>query len=438
MLNTSLATMLALSTVPLNIFPHTAKATEPDALGNVSAIANVTVADETAPVAPIVNEVTDKDAPVLDPINNTSRVLSGSKAEPGSRVYIVTSYVLKMTLIADSEGKFSTPLVQSLKEGTVLYVFCIDSSFNLSSFGYSIVSDVIAPDKPVIKAVSNKDKVVTGTAEVGTAVTVSSSKGVLGKATTDANGKFSVAIAAQYANTVLTVAVSDPSDNKSQTAVTVLDKIAPVVTGVVNNGIYNKNLVIKFNEGTATLDGKVHTNGTLVAKEGAHTLVVTDAAGNKTTVKFTIDKTAPKVTGVANNGLYNKDVTIYFNEGKALLNGQVVATKKVVKTDGNYSFVVTDVAGNRTTVKFAMDKKAPSTPSVGTVTAKSTKVTGKAEAYSTVVVKVGGKVIGSRTADKYGKFSITIAKQKAGKVVEVTVIDKAGNVSIAKKVTVKK
>jgi 2',3'-cyclic-nucleotide 2'-phosphodiesterase / 3'-nucleotidase / 5'-nucleotidase len=47
-------------------------------------------------------------------------------------------------------------------------------------------------------------------------------------------------------------------------------------------------------------------------------------------------------------------------------------------------------------------------------------------------------VIGSRTVDKYGKFSITIAKQKAGKVVEVTVIDKAGNVSKVKKVTVKK
>ena len=251
-----------------------------------------------------------------------------------------------------------------------MYVFCIDAARNLSPIGSFVVSDVIAPDKAVVNAVSNKDKVVTGRAEVGSTITVSSSK-VLGTATTGVNGKFSVAIPAQNAGTVLTVVVSDPSLNKSKTTVTVLDKIAP------------------------------------------------------------------KVTGVANNGLYNKNVTIYFNEGKAALNGKAVATKTVVKTDGSYTLVVTDASGNKTTVKFAIDKKAPSTPTVDKITVKSTKVTGKAEAYSTVVVKVSGKVIGSRTADKYGKFSITIAKQKAGKVVEVVAIDKAGNVSKTAKVTVK-
>lgn len=485
--------------------------TSTDAAGNVSDVSNVTVTDGTAPVAPVVHEVTDKantvtgtteagatvevkangvtlnsapviaaedgsftvgipvqaagtelvviatdaalnksetkvtvidvtdpaNAPVLDPINNTSRVLSGSNAEPGSKVVIATSYGLKITLTADSAGKFSTSLFQSFREGTVLYVFCIDAARNLSPIGSSIVSDVIAPNKAVVDAVSNKDKVLTGKAEAGSTVTVSNSKGVLGTATTGVNGKFSVTLSSvQPANTVLTVVVSDPSLNKSVTTVKVLDKIAPVVSGVINNGIYNKNVTVKFNEGTATLDGKAFRSGTLVTTEGVHTLVVTDAAGNKTIVKFTIYKTAPKVTGVAHNGLYNKDVTIYFNEGKALLNGKAAPNKTIVKTGGSYTVVVTDATGNKTTVKFTIDKKAPWTPSVNKITVNTTKVTGKTSAYSTVFVKVGGKVIGSRTADKYGKFSIKIAKQKAGKVVTVVAKDKAGNVSKAKKIIV--
>ncbi|WP_082797464.1 bifunctional 2',3'-cyclic-nucleotide 2'-phosphodiesterase/3'-nucleotidase [Neobacillus drentensis] len=399
--------------------------TATDAAKNVSASTTVKVID-----------ITDPTAPAFDPITNMSTEIKGHGAEPGTHVYITNGFNLKVHLTADENGNFSVPLMAPLKEGTQLFAFSVDLSFNLSPIGYTFVLDVIAPDKAVVNDVSNKDKVVTGTAEVGSTVTVSSNK-TLGTAKTGADGKFSVSLpAAQAAKTVLTIVVSDPSGNKSETTIKVSDKIAPVVGGVVNNGIYNKNVTVTFNEGTATLDGKSFKAG-IVATEGVHTLVVTDEAGNKTTVKFTIDKKAPVVTGVSNNGLYKKDVIIYFNEGKALLNGNAVATKTVVKIDAIYTLVVTDAAGNKTTVKFTIDKKAPSTPTVDKITVKSTKVTGKAEAYSTVVVKVSGKVIGSRTADKYGKFSITIAKQKAGKVVEVVAIDKAGNVSKTAKVTVK-
>lgn len=319
-----------------------------------------------------VKDVTDPNAPVFDPVTNMSTEIKGHGAEPGTHVYITNGFNLKVHLTADENGNFSVPLMAPLKEGTLLFAFSVDLSFNLSPIGSTFVLDVIAPNKAVVNAVSNKDKVVSGTAEAGSTVTVSNSKGILGTTTTGVNGKFSVTLpAAQYAGTVLKVVVADRAGNKSETTIKVLDKIAPVVSGVVNNG------------------------------------------------------------------LYKRDVVIYFNEGKALLNGRAIATKTVVKTDGSYTLVVFDAAGNKTTVQFAIDKKAPSTPSVDKITVKTTKVTGKAEAYSNVVVKVSGKVIGSKTADKYGKFSISIKKQKAGKVVEVTAVDKAGNVSKAKKVTVK-
>jgi hypothetical protein len=85
--------------------------------------------------------------------------------------------------------------------------------------------------------------------------------------------------------------VKDAVGNK-RTVVFTIDKIAPVVSGV-SNGKYTNPVTISFKEGKATLDGKAFTSGTEVSVEGEHTLVVTDAAGNKTTIVFTIDLPDP-------------------------------------------------------------------------------------------------------------------------------------------------
>ncbi|WP_446728185.1 Ig-like domain-containing protein [Peribacillus sp. TH14] len=77
-------------------------------------------------------------------------------------------------------------------------------------------------------------------------------------------------------------------------------------------------------------------------------------------------------------------------------------------------------------------------PSVNTVTTKTTKVTGKAEANSTVNVKASKKVIGSAKATSKGTFSVKIPKQKAGKNLYIYAKDKAKNVSESRRVTVKK
>ena len=57
---------------------------------------------------------------------------------------------------------------------------------------------------------------------------------------------------------------------------------------------------------------------------------------------------------------------------------------------------------------------------------------------STVIVKVGSKLIGTATAGKDGKFSVKIPKQKAGIVMTIIAKDKNGNESVVVKATVKK
>ncbi|WP_299823594.1 Ig-like domain-containing protein [uncultured Pontibacter sp.] len=138
-----------------------------------------------------------------------------------------------------------------------------------------------------------------------------------------------------------------------------LDNTAPVVTGINNNSHYNTNVTISFNEGAALLNGSTFVSQTTVSADGAYTLVVTDEAGNTTTVSFAIDKTHPIVTGVADNGKYNSDRTISFNEGTATLNGEAFASGTVVSAEGVYTLTVTDAATNSTTVNFIIDKTKP-------------------------------------------------------------------------------
>jgi hypothetical protein len=100
-----------------------------------------------------------------------------------------------------------------------------------------------------------------------------------------------------------------------------------------------------------------------IKKAGRYTITVKDKAGNKATYKLTIDKTKPTVKGVKNNGSYNKAVTIKFSDNKngsgikkATLNGKTIKSGKKVSANGTYTLNVTDKAGNKTTVKFTIDK----------------------------------------------------------------------------------
>lgn len=234
---------------------------------------------------------------------------------------------------------------------------------------------------------------------------------------------------------VHTLVVTD-AEGKKNTVKFTIDKTAPKISGAINNGYYNKDVKITFNEGRATLNGRSFASGSVVKYAGVYTLVVTDPAGNKTILKFTIDKTAPKVSGASYNRFYNKDVKLTYNEGRAALNGRSFRSGSVVKYAGSYTLVVTDAAGNKTTLKFFIDKTRPRTPKVNTVKSSSRTVTGTAEAYGTVTVKAGSKTLGTAKADKYGKYKVTIKAQKKRTVLKITVKDRAGNISYTASKTV--
>ena len=261
-----------------------------------------------------------------------------------------------------------------------------------SDITYTLVqdgTDTTPPGKPTVYPVSDKDTAVGG-AEAGSKVYVMRGSSPLGSGTATGGG-FNIKIVKQKAGTKLSVYVVDSSKNKSPVVtVTVLDKTPPAAP-----------IVYQVKDSDKKVAGKAEAGSKITVKAGSSTLGYGTANkyGNYTVPL----KAVPKA-----------GTTLYVN-AKDSAGNTSSATKTVVK-----------------------DNTPPAAPKVDKVTTSSTKVTGKAEAYSTVYVKVSGKLIGYGKTVKDGSFLVKIAKQKAGIVLYVYAKDQAGNVGPDAKVIVRK
>ena len=91
-----------------------------------------------------------------------------------------------------------------------------------------------------------------------------------------------------------TIMLEDTNDQRWSTVLnTGIDVNKPVVKGIKNNKTYTKAVKVTFSDKesgikSAKLNGKAIKSGQAVNKSSTYTLVVSDKAGNKTTVKFKI------------------------------------------------------------------------------------------------------------------------------------------------------
>lgn len=202
------------------------------------------------------------------------------------------------------------------------------------------------------------------------------------------------------------VEVTDLAGNASTITVTItnIDKVAPVVTGLTEGRKSYQSVTLGFNEGIATLQkegeqAQEFTTNTTVATDGNYVLVVTDAAGNTTTKRFTIDNVAPVFEAMQAKLLKKDDV---FNTAVVAtddVDGEINATLVITfngntvdhidttganngANDGEYTltYTATDEAGNT--------EVATRTVTVDATPAKPTVIYGTSEATTEVIVRV--------------------------------------------------
>jgi phosphotransferase system HPr-like phosphotransfer protein len=91
-----------------------------------------------------------------------------------------------------------------------------------------VEKDTTPPTKPVVKEVSDKTTVVTGTTEANAKMTVKVGTTVIGKGTAGPSGKFSLTIPKQKSGTTMYVSAADNAGNTSMTKVIIKTSFSPI------------------------------------------------------------------------------------------------------------------------------------------------------------------------------------------------------------------
>ncbi|POT56297.1 Ig-like domain repeat protein [Citrobacter amalonaticus] len=392
---------------------HTLTVTATDAAGNISPATGgfVVVVDTTAPLVPVIVSIID-DVPNItgavgngQSTNDTLPTLNGT-AEANSTVNIFDNGTLVASVTANASGSWTWTPTAALGQGTHAYtVTSADAAGNVSatSPASSIVVDTLAPAAPTGLAINATGNRVTGTAEAGSTVTITSGTGtVLGTATADGAGNFVVTLSpAQTSGQALLAFAQDKAGNTgvsagftapdtrvpdAPTIVNVVDDVG-IYTGIIANGQVT-------NDALPTLNGTAQANATIAIYNNGTLLGTTTA---------------------------NASGAWSFTPGSNLTEGTHAFTATATNANG------TGAASTAATV--VVDTLAPNTPS-GTLSADGGSLTGLAEANSTVTVTIPGGGTYTTTAGSNGVWSLTLpTKQIEGQQLGVTSTDAAGNTS---------
>ncbi|MDR7073334.1 Ig-like domain-containing protein [Fictibacillus barbaricus] len=177
-----------------------------DESGNKSATATTKVLDKTPPSAPTVNPVDDNDTTIK------------GKTEANATISVKKGTSVIGTAKANSKGDFSVT-IKAVAAKTSLTVTSKDTAGNTSKVTTITVIDKTPPKVISISPVDNNDQYVKGKTEANATATVKN-----GTKEANSKGEFSVKIAVQKTNTVLSVYAKDANGNTSKASTVTVTK----------------------------------------------------------------------------------------------------------------------------------------------------------------------------------------------------------------------
>lgn len=439
-----------LATNSLGDATYALQAVSVDDVGNVSSKsmpAYVVTVDTRAPDAPSIRRIIDDVAPRTGEVangggtNDTSPVLSGA-AEPGVTVWIRDGGVAIGSVQADGGGGW-TFAPTGLTEGQHTFTAVgVDATGNVgqASQPFDVTIDTATPAAPTIGGVARTAAagaapvasgsrireailVISGTAEPRGSVTVLDAGVVVGTATVDAAGLWSVTtgILPEGGRSFAAVAVDaagNPSQPSAPPFVVVIDTTppaAPRITGVIDD--------VTPNVGDVPSGGSTNDRALLVAGT-ADPLTVVRVFGNGQLVG---SGTADALGGWA-------ITTLPLGEGWCRLVATSVddlgnespasATERVVLVDSLTAVPAIDSVGDD------VDPATGSVPNGGSTNDPSLALAGSAEPGALVTVWNGTVVIGTATADGQGRWRLVTSLLAAGTYAfTASAIDPVGNAS---------
>ncbi|PTJ87758.1 hypothetical protein BU051_00010 [Staphylococcus simulans] len=344
------------------------KAVTSDVANNKSPEATQTVKDTIAPAVP-----------TIDTIEAGAKVVNGT-SEPLSTVTLTLPDGKTTEVKTDADGKWTAELAEPLAHDAVIKAVASDVANNKSAEATQTVKDTVVPAVPVINTIEAGDKVVSGTSEPLSKVTLTLPDGKTTEVKADVDGKWTAELAEPLAHDAVIKAVaSDAADNKSPEATQIVkDTVVPVVP-VINTIEAGDKVVSGTSEPLSTVtltlpNGKTAevkaddkgvwttTLETPLAHNEVIKAVASDVANNKSpeatqTVKDTVAPKAPVVNEIKSTDQVISGTTeANSNVFVVLANGKILETK--ADAEGNWNVELLDglsLVGNETVKVYAKD-----------------------------------------------------------------------------------
>ncbi|MBB4866733.1 hypothetical protein HNP46_005640 [Pseudomonas nitritireducens] len=427
---------------------------------------SVTAADAAGNVSGVTNVVVDAIAPLVPTLMASDGAVFAGTAEANSTIILRVGATVLAEVKVDANGNWQYVPSVAVADGLQVSVSARDAAGNVGP-SVSVVVDSELPAIPVITP--SNGTVISGTAEANATILITNSLGApIGQVVAGVDGSWSFTPGTPLANgTVLNVVARDGSGNLSAAAVMVIDSVAPTVpvvtpsngsalAGTAEAGASVILSVAGVPIATVTADASGHwsyTPGTALLNGVVVSVVARDAAGNTSVAaSVTVDRIPPNTpivaasNGVTFSGTAEANSTVIISGANGALLGQVTAgangawtfTPTTPIANGVVvSVVAKDAAGNVSVVAATttVDAVAPPLPVINP--SNGTLLAGTAEAGATVILSVGGTVIGQVTANALGQWSFTPGSALANNTqVSVVARDAVGNTSVAASVTV--
>ncbi|MDY5059251.1 MAG: Ig-like domain-containing protein [Staphylococcus simulans] len=348
--------------------------------GTVSETISVKALDTVAPKVPVINA-----------IEAGSQTVSGT-SEPLSKVTLTLPNGTTKVVDTDDKGVWTTTLETPLAHNEVVKAVASDEADNKSPEATQTVKDTTVPAAPVINTIEAGTKVVNGTSEPLSTVTLTLPDGTTKEVKADDKGVWTTTLETPLAHDAVIKAVAtDVADNKSPEATqTVKDTVVPAVPTIDTIEAGDKKV-----SGTSEPLSKV----TLTLPDGKTTEVKADEGG-----KWTAELAEPLVH------------------------------------DAIIKAVASDVANNKSpeATQTVKDTVVPAVPTINTIEAGDKVVSGTSEPLSTVTLTLPNGKTAEVKADDKGVWTTTLETPLAhNEVIKAVASDVANNKSPEATQTVK-
>ena len=230
-----------------------------------------------------------------------------------------------------------------------------------------------------------------------------------------------------------------------------IDKEPPVITGITDGATYDEGVNIGISDNVKIASKKISknngtpedfTSGAEISGQGTYKIIVTDTAGNETTVTFTMVAPAQTVITYSTETATNQNVvaTLTFtNRDNVTINNNNGKNKYTFTQNGSFTLEYTDEYGKSGTATFTVNWIDKEKPVISGITNNET-YTEYAQATITDNVQISSIKLtkGNTTTDYISNTKITepgeyvlIAKDTAGNetAVKFTVVEKVVEVT---------